>query len=72
MTVRQTLIFHSAGCHTCGATVSARNAQAWASNHVRHNPGHFAEVSLGFAVSDRSAASLVAEALQPQDPTHAK
>jgi len=55
MTVRQTLIHYQAACHTCGACISARNAQAWASNHVRQNPGHFAEVSLGYAVSDKAA-----------------
>lgn len=53
---RQTLTHHSAGCFTCGASVDARNAQAWAHNHVRHNPGHRVELSLGYYVSDDSPA----------------
>lgn len=51
--VRQTLIHHIASCHDCGASCGARNAQGWATNHVRFNPGHFVEVALGYAVSDR-------------------
>ncbi len=53
MTVRQSLIHHTAACHDCGARCDARNAQAWATNHVRRHPAHFVEVSLGYAVSDR-------------------
>lgn len=49
-TSRQTLIHHTAGCFTCGASVDARNALAWAHNHVRRNPGHSVELALGFAV----------------------
>lgn len=51
MSARQSLIHHTAGCFTCGKSVSARNALAWAHNHVRHNPGHWVEVSLGYIVS---------------------
>ena len=47
---RQNLIHHTAGCHTCGASVDERNAQVWAHNHVRRNPGHFVDLSLGYAV----------------------
>lgn len=50
--VTQRLIHYQAACHTCGKACGARNAQAWATNHVRNNPGHFAEVSLGYALSD--------------------
>ena len=50
MTTRQALTHHTAGCFTCGASVDARNALAWAHNHVRHNPGHTVELSLGYFV----------------------
>lgn len=56
-TSRQTLIHHTAGCHTCGASVDARNALAWAHNHVRRNPGHFVDLSLGYAVRSNDATS---------------
>jgi len=58
MAVTQRLIHYQAACHTCDAGCMARNAQAWATNHVRAHPGHFVEVSLGYAVSDRSSPTL--------------
>lgn len=48
---RQNLTHHTAGCFTCGASVDARNAQAWAHNHVRYNPGHRVELTLSYHVS---------------------
>lgn len=47
----QRLIHHTAGCFTCGKSCDARNAQAWAHNHVRHHPGHEVELSLGYFVA---------------------
>lgn len=47
---RQMLVFHTAGCHTCGASVNARNAVAWAHNHANKNPGHQVELKLGYSV----------------------
>ena len=50
MTTRQLLTHHTAGCFTCGKSCGARNALAWAHNHVRNNPGHTVELSLGYNV----------------------
>lgn len=50
--IRQVLIHHSSACHTCGASTDGRNSQAWASLHVKRNPGHHCEVSLGYSVRD--------------------
>lgn len=47
---RQVLIHHTAGCHDCSASVASRNAQVWASNHVKANPTHHVEVTLGYSV----------------------
>lgn len=46
----QRLTHNTAGCFTCGKSVDARNAQAWAHQHVRRNPGHVVELSLGYNV----------------------
>lgn len=47
---RQFLTHHTAGCFTCGASVDARNALAWAHNHVRRT-GHKVELSLGYSIT---------------------
>lgn len=47
---RQSLIHYTAGCLTCGASVGARNAQAWAHNHAA-TTGHDVELSLGWLVT---------------------
>jgi hypothetical protein len=44
--VRQTLSEHSACCQDCDATCDARNAQAWATNHVKRHPGHVVKIEL--------------------------
>ncbi len=49
MTTTQGLIHFTAECLVCGASVAARNAQAWAHNHARHT-GHNVELSLGWLV----------------------
>ncbi len=46
---RQRLTHHTAGCFTCGASCDARNALAWAHNHVQ-TTGHRVELSLGYQV----------------------
>jgi hypothetical protein len=48
---RQSLTHHTAGCFTCGASVDARNALAWAHNHANRNPGHQVELALGYAIT---------------------
>lgn len=48
---RQLLIHHSAGCHTCGASINVRNALVWAHNHVRRHPDHHVELSLGYSIT---------------------
>lgn len=48
-----TLLHHTAMCHVCGAQVCARNAMGWAANHVKHNPGHEVEVSLGYFITGK-------------------
>lgn len=55
MSTRQLLIHHTAGCHTCGASIDARNALAWAHNHVRANPTHTVELALGYSVKCEAA-----------------
>jgi hypothetical protein len=45
----QNLIHYTAGCLTCGASVAARNATAWAHNHANRH-GHRVELSLGYIV----------------------
>jgi hypothetical protein len=57
---RQTLIFHTAGCHDCGASVDAKNAVAWAHNHVSRNPGHQVELSLGYQIANPQTAAQTA------------
>ena len=54
---RQTLIGHTAGCHNCAKSVDAKNALAWAHNHVRQNPGHRVELSLHYIVANTPAAT---------------
>jgi hypothetical protein len=55
---RQSLTHHTAGCFTCGASVDARNALAWAHNHANHNPGHQVELAMGyFIVNDGASIS---------------
>lgn len=49
----QRLTHYTAGCFDCGASVSAKNAQAWAHQHVRKT-GHRVELSLGWNVSPES------------------
>lgn len=46
----QTLVHYTAGCFDCGASLSARNAQAWAHQHVQKT-GHSVELSLGWMVA---------------------
>lgn len=53
--IRQTMTDASAGCHTCHASTGARNAQAWATNHVRHHPGHEVEVTLTYHCAEVGA-----------------
>ena len=50
--IRQAMVAASAGCFTCSASTAARNAQAWATNHVRHNPGHAVEVTLTYRCAE--------------------
>jgi hypothetical protein len=50
--IRQTMTDASAGCFTCHASTDARNAQAWATNHVRHHPGHEVEVRLTYRCAE--------------------
>lgn len=50
--IRQRMIAASAGCLTCTASTDARNAQAWATNHVQHNRGHAVEVSLHYRCAE--------------------
>lgn len=47
---RQYLTHYSAGCFDCGASCGAKNAQAWAHQHVRKT-GHRVELSLGWQVA---------------------
>lgn len=47
---RQGLIHYTAGCLGCGASIVARNAQAWAHNHSRRT-GHSVELQLGYKVT---------------------
>lgn len=47
---KQVLTHATAGCFTCGATVDARNAVAWAHQHVNRHPTHTVELSLGYSV----------------------
>jgi hypothetical protein len=49
---KQSLVEHQASCRQCGASCDARNAQAWASNHVRAHPGHEVRVCLEYEVTD--------------------
>jgi len=51
----QRLIHYTAGCHTCGASVDARNALAWAHQHANKNPGHQVELALGYSVKCEAA-----------------
>lgn len=46
--VRQSLRGHSASCQDCAASCDARNAQAWATNHVKRHPGHVVTVDLSY------------------------
>lgn len=57
MATRQILTHYTAGCFTCGKSVAAKNAQAWAHNHVRHNPTHVVELTLAWNVRDVQAAA---------------
>lgn len=45
----QRLTHHVALCYDCGATCSAKNAQAWAHQHARRH-GHAVELQLAFHV----------------------
>lgn len=46
----QRLIHYHAVCNNCGATVTAKNAQAWAHLHANRNVGHKVELQLGYSV----------------------
>lgn len=46
----QTLVHFSAACQVCAARCDARNAQAWAHNHVRAH-GHVVELQLAWSVT---------------------
>jgi len=46
--VRQSLVQHTASCHDCPATCDARNAQAWATNHVKKHPSHVVKIELAY------------------------
>ena len=50
--IRQVQISHVAHCETCEQTLDARNAQGWASLHVKRNPGHCVHVTLVYRVRD--------------------
>lgn len=50
--IRQVQIHHLAVCETCEASQDARNAQGWASLHVKRNPGHCVRVALEYRVRD--------------------
>lgn len=50
MKTSQTLVHYRAGCFACGKACDAKNATAWAHNHVRTHPGHTVELSLGYVV----------------------
>ena len=39
-----------AQCRNCGQRCDARNAQAWAHNHVRHHRGHVVDLALEIVV----------------------
>lgn len=47
----ESLISYRAQCHMCAARCDAKNAKAWAHNHVRRNPGHRVELALGYLVA---------------------
>jgi hypothetical protein len=46
----QTLTHAKATCADCPAHVTAKNAQTWASAHVRANPSHRVRVVLDYFV----------------------
>lgn len=48
--VRQSLSEHTASCQDCPAKCDARNAQAWATNHVKKHPHHVVKVELAYDV----------------------
>jgi hypothetical protein len=50
MKTKQQLIGATAACNTCGSGTSARNALAWAHNHVRHNPEHSVHLAVEYTV----------------------
>lgn len=52
--IRQSLISHVARCETCEATTDGRNAQGWASLHVKRNPGHVCTIALGYRVAEEA------------------
>jgi len=58
MNTSQSLIHHTAGCYTCGASCSARNALAWALNHVKAHPTHSVELSLAYHVTAAGKAAF--------------
>lgn len=51
MKARQTLIHYRALCLNCAARCDAKNATAWAHNHIAHHPSHRVELSLGYSVT---------------------
>lgn len=52
--IRQVLVSHRSHCLNCGASIDARNAQAWATLHVKRNPGHVVETVLGYRVAEEA------------------
>lgn len=53
-TIKQSLVSHEAYCLNCEDRCSSRNAQGWATLHVKRNPGHVTEVKLGYVVKEQA------------------